>query len=577
MIQALQSRMAGAEQDIRTLDSNVNALMDELKRNSNDDRTRELLNRRQQLASFISRVTLVAQMSVEERRVFVNDVLLLANRFLPDNPTDEDLWYWNSIHVATDPANPDPERRIQVRALERSFSLEPTLETYLQTIVLLAAVIEATSVQIEDLAKQRHIAFLTVNATPQQTASWPTSLQERQQPVICWSYTAPHPDERGMCYGHVTCKGATIVKIDHEARNLVESSRCNGIWPMDEAHIGQIEAELANGARGLTGEAMTAVAGLLDQAGKGPYPSFPTRSAYARNFLFAVRSSGELLQFEHIIYRDRHSEESATRRCAALRRVSPNAPCNFPTSGEFYIHELSKPVILGSGWDRFDTVHMAASTRNRILNGVEANGDLVSVRIDNFADADPNTFPLVTGHKHVGNGWNGLRHLFSSSEGVLYGVNERSQLVWHRQLDADVIEMRPDWAPANPVGTGWNGFRHLFSTGQGIIYAVNDDGDLVWYRHKSYLSGEGLTEGSQHWEPTEKVVGRGWQSFSTLVSAGNGHIYAIDIDGNLVFYDHRGFLEGNWDWVDPPVHLAAGWNGFDYVFAVIPPPYRGPS
>ena len=34
-----------------------------------------------------------------------------------------------------------------------------------------------------------------------------------------------------------------------------------------------------------------------------------------------------------------------------------------------------------------------------------------------------------------------------------------------------------------PVGGGWGSFKHVFNGGKNIIYAVNQQGDLLWYRH----------------------------------------------------------------------------------------------
>ena len=36
------------------------------------------------------------------------------------------------------------------------------------------------------------------------------------------------------------------------------------------------------------------------------------------------------------------------------------------------------------------------------------------------------------------------------------------------------------------MGTGWNGFAQLFSTGNGVIYGLAPDGKLSYYRHLTW-------------------------------------------------------------------------------------------
>jgi hypothetical protein len=63
------------------------------------------------------------------------------------------------------------------------------------------------------------------------------------------------------------------------------------------------------------------------------------------------------------------------------------------------------------------------------------------------------------------------------------------------------------WAAGsgNVVGTGWGDFKQLFSGGDGIIYGVNQNNQLVWYRHV------GRTDGSFRWAAgSGNVVGTGW-------------------------------------------------------------------
>jgi hypothetical protein len=54
------------------------------------------------------------------------------------------------------------------------------------------------------------------------------------------------------------------------------------------------------------------------------------------------------------------------------------------------------------------------------------------------------------------------------------------------------------------VGNGW-AVRQAFSGGDGVIYAVMANGDLLWNRH------DGRGDGSFTWAaPQGKKVGTGW-------------------------------------------------------------------
>jgi hypothetical protein len=52
-----------------------------------------------------------------------------------------------------------------------------------------------------------------------------------------------------------------------------------------------------------------------------------------------------------------------------------------------------------------------------------------------------------------------------------------------------------------PVGAHWN-LKQVFSGGDGIIYAIQDNGDLLWYRH------DGRNDATFRWASNEgKKVG----------------------------------------------------------------------
>jgi hypothetical protein len=127
---------------------------------------------------------------------------------------------------------------------------------------------------------------------------------------------------------------------------------------------------------------------------------------------------------------------------------------------------------------------------------------------------------------------------------------------------------------------GWpQGGRHwlgrllkVFSGGDGIIYGVNTNGDLLWYSHLGHSDGLGLNDAGS-WLGA-KPVGRGWGSFTTLFSSGNGVIYGIQPDGVLRWYRHLAYqtgagldTAGSWE---GGVDVGWGWGGFETVFGLLP-------
>jgi hypothetical protein len=59
------------------------------------------------------------------------------------------------------------------------------------------------------------------------------------------------------------------------------------------------------------------------------------------------------------------------------------------------------------------------------------------------------------------------------------------------------------------IGSGWNGFSMVVAGGGGVIYAIQPNGDLMWYRHLD------PTGGSASWAADHGMkIGSGWDGFS---------------------------------------------------------------
>ena len=75
-----------------------------------------------------------------------------------------------------------------------------------------------------------------------------------------------------------------------------------------------------------------------------------------------------------------------------------------------------------------------------------------------------------------------------------------------------------EWDEPKVVGSGWHGFRAVFGGGDGVIYAIQPDGELLWYYH------DGRNQGTFNWQGA-KQVGTGWHGFSQVFAGDGGVIY----------------------------------------------------
>ncbi|MBL9041547.1 MAG: hypothetical protein JNM83_08090 [Myxococcales bacterium] len=86
-------------------------------------------------------------------------------------------------------------------------------------------------------------------------------------------------------------------------------------------------------------------------------------------------------------------------------------------------------------------------------------------------------------------------------------------------------------------------FKQIFAGRNGTIYAINQNGDLLWFRHL------GFSDGTNAWESTTGItVGNGWGGFKKVLASNNGVIYAIAPDGKLYWYKHLGHETGVASW-----------------------------
>jgi hypothetical protein len=88
------------------------------------------------------------------------------------------------------------------------------------------------------------------------------------------------------------------------------------------------------------------------------------------------------------------------------------------------------------------------------------------------------------------------------------------------------------------------------------------NGDLLWYQHLGHLDGNATWENSGQ----GKKVGNGW-NFKQVFGGADGVIYGVLGNGDLLWYQHLGHLDGNATWENSGQgkKVGNGWN-FKQVF-----------
>lgn len=115
-------------------------------------------------------------------------------------------------------------------------------------------------------------------------------------------------------------------------------------------------------------------------------------------------------------------------------------------------------------------------------------------------------------------------------------------------------------------------FLTLVPGGSGIFYAIQADGQLLWYRHSGWATGAVTWAASGG-----RVIGSGWAQFVTVLAAADGQIFALRADGTLLWYRYilsdSNTGAGSWHPASGSVigsgfnrftRLIGGWDGVLY-------------
>jgi N,N-dimethylformamidase beta subunit-like, C-terminal/Tachylectin len=119
-------------------------------------------------------------------------------------------------------------------------------------------------------------------------------------------------------------------------------------------------------------------------------------------------------------------------------------------------------------------------------------------------------------------------------------------------------------------------FVRLVPGGDGVLYGLQANGQLVWLRHT------GWRDGARTWanDGTARVIGEGWLKYRWVLAAADGQLFGIDGAGNVSWHRYLVSDErtgaGSWAPRSGSIiaqrlgeyrHFFGGWNGVIYARA----------
>ncbi len=213
----------------------------------------------------------------------------------------------------------------------------------------------------------------------------------------------------------------------------------------------------------------------------------------------------------------------------------------------------------------FQNFKFVFATNEGVIYAVQSNGDLLWFK-QNGWQTGVTTWVNGGNPIKIGSGFQSFKSVFATSEGVIYAIKTNGDLMWFKhngwQTGAN------SWANNGngiKVGNTWQNFKFVFATSQGVIYAVQSNGDLLWFKHNGWQTG------SSSWANSGGglKVGKSWQNFKAVFATSHGIIYGIKTNGDLLWYRHSDWQTGLANWVHNGKgdKVGNGWQNFKTVFA----------
>jgi hypothetical protein len=180
---------------------------------------------------------------------------------------------------------------------------------------------------------------------------------------------------------------------------------------------------------------------------------------------------------------------------------------------------------IGNGWQNFLHVFVTPregrfSSSRLTVYAVADDGDLRWYAYDGNGESDISGASgwLPNSGNTVGNGWQNFRQI-TGIGGDIFAVHDNGDLLWYSYAgDGEADRSGANgWRPnsGNPIGNGWQGMRHVFGGSDDandfhqVVYAVDSSGDLHWYAYEG--NGEADRSGNQGWRANSgNTIGNGW-------------------------------------------------------------------
>jgi hypothetical protein len=554
------------------------------------------------------------------------------------------LWYWNDVHVTAAP-NAPPSTNL----LPADFKSQPGMDHYAQVLTLwMQAMLYASKGDpkyilrrkdwVDDLLK--HAAFLSVRDKWDGGRGSALTVPERviaraqcgiqrtgngfpdRQTGMCSAQVVCNDDQRRLYWTPAKYRGVTLTwRQGYDARS---PQLCR----MDGGAVAEAQNELLT-QYGV--DTMANLAMLLTRVGRTG--SLATQfigqfdmTFYTQQRLYAVKPTGELLMYRHVIGVDKNPPQPSTQplpcswklgnmclattaiQRAAVTMVSstqPNPGNRMLTSSAHLgavrqaepkvIHKLEGPFIVGSAWQQFrqvipagtgdftvQTPQGAVPSGGTAFYAVANDGSLLWYRQDGIPnDKAPGGYSYQwKGPMKVATGFGAYKQIFSGGDGVIYAIGADGSLNQYRfsnfrDVNPSVspvaptrggnpvsMGVAPQYQGPNRIATGWGNYAQVFSGGQGIIYAITQDGRLLWFKDLGAQGGLWRFNGP-------KQVGSGWVNMKRVFSPGDGVIYAISASGEVYWYKHEGYQDGTPRW-QGPTKIASDWGTFVQAFPWMP-------
>jgi N,N-dimethylformamidase len=148
--------------------------------------------------------------------------------------------------------------------------------------------------------------------------------------------------------------------------------------------------------------------------------------------------------------------------------------------------------------------------------------------------------------------------------GVLYAIQSDGALLWYQNTGWATGAQVWSGGSSRVIGSGWQQFTTVLANSDGQIFALRPDGTLLWYKYKLTNS----STGAGTWDPASgSVIGAGFNRFARIFGGWDGVIYGEDSAGNLYWYRYAAGNGTNGWGANTGALIGDGWNQYPWLFA----------